>query len=343
MTKAVHPCDYDDCNHTLCTNTGQCVDGINSYTCDCPVGTLGFHCEININDCPSGDPCHGGSCIDGINSYSCDCDQGVVNVALGKLASQSSSSSAPKRAIDGNTNSNYYGYSCSMTYHNYQPWWRVDLGKLHCISEIVITNRQDCCPERLKNAMVSLSDGYRTTQCGSTVNDLMAQEETLLFHCGSANIGRYVTVSIPNTHQYLTLCEVQIFAPERGRFELVYQYKTWTSASFHCSYYLSKSGAHLANIHNYDEQNYIVGLILQSGQQSNTGGWWISLNDRVTEGWFYFADGTSPWSNGYSNWHPGEPNDSSGDEDCVELSTGFNYGWNDVGCGNSYYFVCEHD
>uniref|UniRef100_A0A8D0E803 Collectin subfamily member 10 n=1 Tax=Salvator merianae TaxID=96440 RepID=A0A8D0E803_SALMN len=63
----------------------------------------------------------------------------------------------------------------------------------------------------------------------------------------------------------------------------------------------------------------------------------IGLNDMEKEGQFMFADRT-PLLN-YSNWKEGEPQDTSGQEDCVEmLSTGQ---WNDTECHLTMYFVCE--
>ena len=60
--------NIDDCFSGACENGGQCIDGVNSYTCDCTgTGFDGSTCQNNINDCLS-NPCqNGGTCIDGIN------------------------------------------------------------------------------------------------------------------------------------------------------------------------------------------------------------------------------------------------------------------------------------
>ena len=40
--------DIDDCGDVNpCLNSGTCVDGINSYSCDCDSGFSGFNCEIS--------------------------------------------------------------------------------------------------------------------------------------------------------------------------------------------------------------------------------------------------------------------------------------------------------
>ena len=38
--------DVDDCASSPCHNEGQCVDGINQYTCKCIAGWTGVVCEI---------------------------------------------------------------------------------------------------------------------------------------------------------------------------------------------------------------------------------------------------------------------------------------------------------
>ena len=39
--------DIDDCADKPCDPNGKCVDGVNSYTCDCDAGYTGKHCEIS--------------------------------------------------------------------------------------------------------------------------------------------------------------------------------------------------------------------------------------------------------------------------------------------------------
>ncbi|XP_078659592.1 uncharacterized protein LOC144904521 [Branchiostoma floridae x Branchiostoma belcheri] len=108
--------DTDDCDGVTCQNGGTCVDGDNTYTCDCVSGYVGDHCETqtdcsdssphcgywaSIGDCENNagymlancplscgvctsdtDDCdgvtcqNGGTCVDGDNTYTCDCVSG---------------------------------------------------------------------------------------------------------------------------------------------------------------------------------------------------------------------------------------------------------------------------
>ncbi|KAI8494247.1 calcium ion binding [Branchiostoma belcheri] len=68
----------DYCASDPCHNGGTCVDGVNSYTCQCVPGLTGDNCENDIDECSS-DPCqYGGTCVDGVNSYTCQCVPGFT-------------------------------------------------------------------------------------------------------------------------------------------------------------------------------------------------------------------------------------------------------------------------
>uniref|UniRef100_H3BHZ4 Crumbs cell polarity complex component 2 n=1 Tax=Latimeria chalumnae TaxID=7897 RepID=H3BHZ4_LATCH len=65
--------NINDCKSTPCFN-GNCSDLIADYTCDCFPGFNGRNCELNVDDCLEHQCQNGGTCIDGENSYSCNCD-----------------------------------------------------------------------------------------------------------------------------------------------------------------------------------------------------------------------------------------------------------------------------
>ena len=61
------------------------------------------------------------------------------------IASSSLSGGDPKNAIDGNPAASFSQGSCTLTDKEYEPWWRLDFGQVISGSEVVITNRADCC------------------------------------------------------------------------------------------------------------------------------------------------------------------------------------------------------
>uniref|UniRef100_A0A8C6V2U5 Fucolectin tachylectin-4 pentraxin-1 domain-containing protein n=1 Tax=Neogobius melanostomus TaxID=47308 RepID=A0A8C6V2U5_9GOBI len=124
----------------------------------------------------------------------------VANVALRGKATQSdqynSEYSAAYNAIDGNRDSNYNHGSCAVTKQQIDPWWRVDLLEPYIITSITITNRGDCCPERLDGAEIHV------------VEKTLGQFQTITFT--SRVKGRYVTVLLRGD-RLLTVCEVEVY------------------------------------------------------------------------------------------------------------------------------------
>ena len=43
----------DDCRNVYCENGGTCIDGANAYSCSCPSGYAGEHCEVIVDECAS--------------------------------------------------------------------------------------------------------------------------------------------------------------------------------------------------------------------------------------------------------------------------------------------------
>ncbi|XP_064410301.1 pentraxin fusion protein-like [Latimeria chalumnae] len=142
--------------------------------------------------------------------------RGELNVALHGTADQSSvyhEEGMPEHAIDGNKNSNYTIKSCTHTIPETEPWWRVDLKKPHQISRVAITNRGDCCAERLEGAEVRIgnsldNNGNNNPKCGAVESTSAGSTHTF---CCSGMEGRYVSIVIPGRKDVLSLCEVEIF------------------------------------------------------------------------------------------------------------------------------------
>ncbi|XP_070534543.1 uncharacterized protein [Ptychodera flava] len=139
------------------------------------------------------------------------------NIALSKRASQSSVYSAigpASNAVDGFTSPFWGDESCSHTNIEQDPWWKVDLEYTYFVKEVVITNRRDCCSERLKGAVVRVgmsTDIGSNSQCGETVSPYTAKQfTTSSFQCAIDTVGRYVSVQLEGKNQYLSLCEVEV-------------------------------------------------------------------------------------------------------------------------------------
>ena len=63
----------DECVGVNCTGNGRCVDGENSFNCNCDPGFTGELCQTDIDEC-IGVNCSGkGECLDGVNSFTCEC------------------------------------------------------------------------------------------------------------------------------------------------------------------------------------------------------------------------------------------------------------------------------
>ncbi|XP_063055978.1 fucolectin-like [Engraulis encrasicolus] len=143
------------------------------------------------------------------------------NVALYGRATQSnlidnpwSGYSDAHNAIDGNRDSHFHHGSCSSTNTQTNPWWRVDLLKEYIITSVVITNRGDCCSERLDGAEIHigsslLENGNRNPLAGVISSIPAGRFQT--FTLTENNVGRYVNVLLPGEKRLLTLCEVEVY------------------------------------------------------------------------------------------------------------------------------------
>ena len=67
--------EIDECQSNPCQNNGTCEDLIGGFSCSCETGFNGSQCENNIDDCPP-HGCNNGSCVDGVNSFRCECNPG---------------------------------------------------------------------------------------------------------------------------------------------------------------------------------------------------------------------------------------------------------------------------
>ncbi|XP_040214624.1 uncharacterized protein LOC120944922, partial [Rana temporaria] len=140
------------------------------------------------------------------------------NLAFRGISSQSSTYDklgAPENAIDGSTNTNYMSKHCSHTDLEIEPWWMVDLTKVHNVTKVKILNRGDCCIERIEGAELRIGTspergGTRNPRCAKITSLGLGKEQEYV--CGM--VGQYVTVTIPGKAGYLTLCEVKVYGTD---------------------------------------------------------------------------------------------------------------------------------
>ncbi|XP_058240525.1 pentraxin fusion protein-like [Hemibagrus wyckioides] len=137
-----------------------------------------------------------------------------VNLALKGIATQSSaygSYTAPL-AIDGSRASIMLSHSCTHTNFENDPWWRVDLLAVYAIGNVIITNRGDCCPERINGAEIHIgnsliNNGNNNSRCAIITS--ISAGDSANYTCNTQ--GRYVNVFIPGVVRVLTLCEVEVY------------------------------------------------------------------------------------------------------------------------------------
>ncbi|XP_045561153.1 uncharacterized protein isoform X2 [Salmo salar] len=268
------------------------------------------------------------------------------NLALNGVATQSSlyNNRNASDAIDGKRNTNYG--SCTHTLKDRNPWWRVDLLNVYRITDVTLTNRGDCCPERLDGAEIRIgnsleNNGINNPRC-AVISHIPAGEAHT-FQCNEME-GRYVVVVIPGRSEWLTLCELEVHGTPAGRpcpegwktsvsscYYTTTMIKTWEESRKDCN----ERGAHLVIINSREEQTFINGLY---GPGNET---WIGLTNVDTEGTWKWVDGT-PLTTAY--WKTGKPSSYLGaNQDCVEFfHRSSDLGeWNDEECHKPNNWICE--
>ncbi|XP_016112862.1 uncharacterized protein [Sinocyclocheilus grahami] len=148
------------------------------------------------------------------------CEVGVYvifpdNLATGRTVTQSSTYGTwlAQKAIDLNPGLTKSYSACSSTSAQTNPWWRVDLSSVYRVSRVVITNRIDCCAERLNGTEIrignSLENNGNNNPICAVISSIPAGVSST-YICNNME-GRYVNLIIPGYSRFLTLCEVAVY------------------------------------------------------------------------------------------------------------------------------------
>jgi hypothetical protein len=206
-----------------------------------------------------------------------------ANLAQRKAASQSSTltgygNSGAELAVDGNSNGNFYSGSVAHTNYEANPWLQVDLGSAATISSIAISNRTDCCSERLNdywvfvsNTPFNASDTPATLQSRAgtwSSHQLSAPGPTATIQVGAQ--GRYVRVQLSSAN-YLSIAEVQVMGTAGGSSGggNLAQGKPSTQSSTLSGYGVSDAGLAVDGNTN---GNFYSGSVAHTNYESNP--WW---------------------------------------------------------------------
>ncbi|MFL6247288.1 MAG: Ig-like domain-containing protein [Thermoanaerobaculia bacterium] len=137
-----------------------------------------------------------------------------VNLAIGRVATQSSTSATNDRAeaaVDGSS-TNY-----QVTNVESRPWWQVDLGALRLISTISMF-KPPCCTSPLTNFYVLVSDDAMT----GTLDEILLQPAVRAYYSATAPMiagypieqrGRYIRIQATGSTG-LGVAEVQVWSQQ---------------------------------------------------------------------------------------------------------------------------------
>lgn len=134
----------------------------------------------------------------------------------------------------------------------------------------------------------------------------------------------------------------EVFFEDNGHlYKYISDTTTWGQAQTRAQA-LTLYGAtgYLTTITSANENSFVSARLLGAGWMgasdvSSEGVWqWVAGPENGTQFWSG-ASGGSTVSGRYANWNSGEPNDSSGNEDCAQFLAGGTGKWNDLPCSGT--------
>ncbi|KAL1272091.1 hypothetical protein QQF64_031107 [Cirrhinus molitorella] len=143
------------------------------------------------------------------------------NRAVGGAVTQSSTSGDwfAEKAIDSNRGLQQLYTGCSSTLTETYPWWRLDLHQVYRVSEVVITNRNDCCADQINGAEIHIGNSLENNGNDNPICAVISAipaGESYSYSCGGMD-GRYVNLIIPGKMKMLILCEVEVYGEGKTR------------------------------------------------------------------------------------------------------------------------------
>lgn len=57
--------------------SGECIDLIDAFRCECVVGFFGLLCQEDGDQCASNPCLYNGTCVDLVKAYRCECQSGL--------------------------------------------------------------------------------------------------------------------------------------------------------------------------------------------------------------------------------------------------------------------------
>ena len=97
------------CTVNSCANEGSCVEGVDGFSCDCQPGWTGPECRENVNECENEVCENGATCIDRPGSFACLCQLGFTGSTCSDEIDFCSGNPCNG---NGNCTSSFSGFTC---------------------------------------------------------------------------------------------------------------------------------------------------------------------------------------------------------------------------------------
>jgi len=158
-----------------------------------------------------GDPSLAAEPETGTTAQALTTKSGYLDIAYGKTATASSTAygGSPSRAVDGNTSGTWSASSVTHTNQETNPWWKVELSGSRPVSSVTVTNRSDCCTERLAGAIVELLKADGTVAATKTLAGAPVPASQEVSFGGT--YGSSVRVRLEGASRILSLAEVEVW------------------------------------------------------------------------------------------------------------------------------------